>query len=546
MVEGRGSGAEQQNRALDTRHSTLDYSLALLFFALGLMSKPMLVTLPFVLLLLDYWPLRRFELPTLTSQPSIPPRLLWEKSPFLLLTIASCIVTFFAQYKGEAVAPMDMIPIRSRIANALIAYASYLLKMIWPQNLAVFYPHPVDWPAANIVGALLLLICISVVAVCLRRRSPYLLMGWLWYLGTLVPVIGLIQVGSQSMADRYTYVPLIGVFVMIAWGAADLVSRWRHRQPAVALVGGLALAGCVVSTNLQVRYWQDSLTLFRHALEVDPESPLSQRNLGQALSERGEQKDALVHLEKALELKPDFPLAHVNLGNSLNLLGRLDEAIAHYNEAIDLKPGYEMAHYQLANALVVKGRVQEAEIHFQAALQSKPDYAEAHTKLANLLILEGRQDEAMPHYFTAIKSNPDYEEGYYYLATVLARQRKFEEAVAYFQFAIKLKPDNTPVLNDLAWILATTDNSKTRNVPDAIRLAQRACELTHRQNPKYLDTLAVAYSEKRQFADAIAATRQAVTIAESAGQKSLAATIESRLKFYQQGHSYREISNLAP
>jgi tetratricopeptide (TPR) repeat protein len=542
--------------------SSIFYLLALLLFACGLMSKPTLVTLPFVLLLLDYWPLRRLGVGELRVegsasesavhdsnfkvQPSkFVPQLI-EKLPFLALSAASCAVTIIAQSKGGAVVSEDMIPFRWRTLNAIVAYATYLAQTVWPHNLAVFYPHPGVWPVAIVSGSLVLLLGISLLVARAGMRRPYLVVGWLWYLGMLVPVIGLMQVGSQAMADRYTYLPVVGIFIMIVWGVADLRSVWPRAKTALTLAGGLALGACLIATNLQVRYWQDSLTLFQHALKVEPESALAQRNLGQALSQWGRQEEAIVHFQKALELKPDFAMAQVNLGDSLNLLGKLDEAMTHYRQALDLKPEYEAAHYKLANALALKGALADAEVHFQTALRYKPDYAEAHTKLANLLVLQGRAAEAMEHYYDAIKLNPDYQEGFYYLAATLARQKKLESAVTYLRVAIKLKPDDPVSLNDLAWILATADRPRIRDLNEAITLARRACELSRQENPKYLDTLAVAYSETRRFAEAIETTRRAVAAAETTGQKKLAEIIQGRLKFYEQGRTYLESFDKTP
>jgi Flp pilus assembly protein TadD len=429
------------------------YLLTLFTFALGLMAKPMLVTLPFVLLLLDYWPLERFRVEqtggnttatsrALKTQRSSFPLLLWEKTPFFALTAVSGVVTLFAQKSGGALGAMDIYPVKIRIANTLVSYVSYIGKMIWPQNLAVFYPHPGQsltvWQAA-LAG--LLLVVVSVVVIGARRRYPYLLVGWLWYVGTLVPVIGLVQVGMQAMADRYTYVPLIGLFIIIAWGVPDLLAKWRYRRAIITTSVGILISAMTICTWLQVRHWKSSITLFEHALQVTPKNHVAHNNLGNALEQQDRVDEAIRHLSEALELKPDFAGAHNNLGNALAKQGNFNEAVAHFSKAIQLKPDFAGAHLNLGNALEHQDRVDEAIFHFARALQHKPDFAEAYYNMGNALARQGKLNEAVSHFSKALQFKPYFAEAHNNLGTILARQGELNEAIFHFSEALRLKPD---------------------------------------------------------------------------------------------------------
>ena len=457
------------------------YLLTLLTFALGLMAKPMLVTLPFVLLLLDYWPLERFRVEqtgsnttatsrALKTQRSSFPLLLWEKTPFFALTAVSGVVTLFAQKSGGALGAMDIYPVKIRIANTLVSYVSYIGKMIWPQNLAVFYPHPGQsltvWQAAF---AGLLLVVVSVVVIRARRRYPYLLVGWLWYVGTLVPVIGLVQVGMQAMADRYTYVPLIGLFIAIAWGAPDLLAKWRYRRAIITTSVGIVLSAMTICTWLQVQHWKSSITLFEHALQVTSKNHVAHNNLGNTLEQQGKIDEAIHHLSKALELKPDFAGAHNNLGNALAKQGNFNGAVAHFSKAIQLKPDFAGAHLNLGNALEQQDRVGEAIFHFARALQLKPDFAEAYYNMGNVMARQGKFNEAVSHFSKALQFKPYFAEAHNNLGTILARQGKFNEAIFHFSEALRLKPDYLQARTNLDLILQmvgkTIDPPSTSSTP---------------------------------------------------------------------------------
>jgi tetratricopeptide (TPR) repeat protein len=412
-TEGREPGA-QMSPALDPRPPTLDYYLALLFFALGLMSKPMLVTLPFVLLLLDYWPLKRFEPPLLNSdqspagsQCSILLRLGFEKTPFLALSAASSIVTFVAQ--GNAVQPFDRIPMGIRAVNAMVSSVRYLGKTFWPANLAIPYPYPQYWSFELFwLSAALFLAAIGL-AVWLGRRFPFLITGWFWYLGMLIPVIGLVQVGAQSMADRYTYLPLIGVFIVLVWGMGGLFERWRLPAPIIGSLAGLVLAACTARTLDQLRHWQNSETLFRHAAAVTKNNSIAHYNLGEYYAGKGRLDEAIDHYLKAIQIKPGYDDALNDLGIALAKKGDLDEAVARIREAIRYAPDKADAYYNLGNIFVMQHKLDEAVSAYNGALRIKADYPEAHNNLANVLLTQGHRDAATEHYREVLRLKPDHE-----------------------------------------------------------------------------------------------------------------------------------------
>jgi len=358
------------------------YAIALCCFALSLMSKPMLVTLPFLLLLLDYWPLGRLELPALNCRLSSLRSLLIEKWPFFGLTAASCVVTFFAQQHGGSVVTMSAMPVVMRLQNAFVACAAYLGKMLWPAELAVYYPHPKSIVIGAVIVGVILVIGVSAMAMCQARRRPWLAVGWFWYLGTLVPVIGLVQVGMQSMADRYTYAPLIGVFIAITWGIHDAAGKWPCRRVWLGVMAAVVLLGCAIRTAMQAQLWRDSETIFRHTLAIAPDNPVAHQNLGCALGARMEFAEAAGHFERAVELWPRYAEALSNWGFALAMQGKPEAAIERYRAALAIKPGLGKIHYNLGQALAQLGRHEEALAEFRAALQSNPDLPAALNDLA--------------------------------------------------------------------------------------------------------------------------------------------------------------------
>jgi tetratricopeptide (TPR) repeat protein len=444
------------------------YVLTLFSLTLGLMAKPMLVTLPLVLLLLDYWPLDRLELnQSGSASPSKRQgslivaklkaqnfRLLWEKVPLFALAAISSIVTFVVQRSGGSLGGWNLYPLKIRIANALVSYVSYIGKMIWPQNLAVYYPYPGTIPIWQAAGAGLLLGLISMAVLRVARRHPYLAVGWLWYLGTLVPVIGLVQMGAQAMADRYTYVPLIGLFIMLAWGIPHLVMSFRYRRIFLASAAGTVLAASLILTWTQLYHWKNSATLFQQALKVTANNYLAYNNLGNVLDRERKVKQAIAHYVKALQINPNFPSAHNNLGNALAGQGKMDEATAHYVKALQINPNFPKAHYNLGNVLAGQGKMDEAVAHYSKALQLNPDFAGAHNNLANVLEGQGKIKEAVFHFSRALEIKPDFAEVHFNLGNALARQGKLDEAQEHFSRALEHRSEFAEAHNSLGVILA--------------------------------------------------------------------------------------------
>lgn len=532
------------------------YAAALGFMALGLMCKPMLVTLPGVLLLLDYWPLRRAW--------SI--RLLLEKIPFVILSILSSVITFFAQ--GDAVITLVKLTFFMRVTNAAIAYFAYLYKMCWPVHLTIFYPHPVYWPVWLVVVSLGTLAAISLLVLVAYKHRPYLLAGWGWYLGTLVPVIGLVQVGSQAFADRYTYVPLVGIFIMMAWGVPDLLKKARLPELAPA-AAALIVAACVCASGFQLTFWKNSLTLFERALIATPYNPIAELNFGAALSDADRADDAIMHYENALRIDPDhanidlnyglallkkndfngaifrfreaikknphYFKAHANLANTLIRVGKLDEALQEYPGAIRLSPDNSSVHYNYANALLPARKPAEAEHEFRESLRLDITYVEAYDNLALLLVGQGRIDEALDLLAKAVQFGPDHFTAHYNYAAVLTKKGKIPEAIFHYREALRLNPDSVQALNNLASILATNPDPSLRNGQVAVKLAERALEITGRKDAYSWNNAAAAYAECDQFKEAVLAAEQALQLAKQAGQNNFADSIKARLDLYKQG-----------
>ena len=452
------------------------YGWALLFFALGLMCKPMLVTLPCVLLLLDYWPLNRWDGASTLARWA----LLAEKIPFFVLSAAASAVTLFAQGRGGTVASIEDYPWPVRLANALIAYCRYLGKCFVPAKLAVFYPYFATQPPLwETLLAGVLLAGITAAAVVLIRRRPYLLVGWLWFAGTLVPVIGLIQIGGQSMADRYSYVPLIGVFIMAAWAAGDAAAAWPHRLPILGLAAGAIVAGLAVLTSRQLGYWKDGISLFRHAVAVTENNWVAHANLAATLSKSsasgagaefqetmrilsafaetydrkgvelertpGRSLEAIKEFRTAVRILPVLAEPHYNLGTALaKIPGRLPEAIEEFRTAVRLKPGFAEAHYNLGAALAgTPGGQAEAVTEYETVIRLKPDSFDAHFRLGLLLSgIPGRESKSIAEYQAAIRLKPDSYEAHFNLGLVLAGiSGRKAEALGQFEAALQAKPD---------------------------------------------------------------------------------------------------------
>jgi Flp pilus assembly protein TadD len=418
------------------RPGLLRYMTTILLFALGLMAKPMLVTLPFVLLLLDYWPLNRFGPQTAKtsgrqsykSGPAGPKfqnlyRVLFEKIPFFVLCAISSVITFLVQQSGGAVVGITALPLNSRVTNAFLSYAKYIGKMFWPQNLAIFYPFDLArFEFWQILLCILLLLFISIFVIYAGRKRRYLAVGWFWFVITLVPVIGFVQVGNQALADRYTYIPYIGLFIMIAWGLPELLSEWPYRKIAFGISIVVVLTALGISTYRQVGYWKNSFILFSHAIEVTQGNYLAYNNLGNAYCNLGRYREAVEAYRQAIKIKPDYAKAHNNLGNAYWNLGRHQESIEAYKQAVRKEPDYADAQYNLGNAYCNLGRYQEAIEAYQQAIKLKPDNAVAYNNLGFAYGKLGRYDEEIEAFGQAVRIKPDYAVARNNLADALLKQ----------------------------------------------------------------------------------------------------------------------------
>jgi tetratricopeptide (TPR) repeat protein len=462
-VQGPKSNVQSQGTR-NTQHATRFYLLSLFFFALGLMSKPMLVTLPFVLLLLDYWPLGRFPLSSVNAPPSTPARpstllrLVGEKIPFFVLAALSCVVTFLVQQASGAMPALAKSPLDLRLANALVAYARYLGKTFWPSKLAVFYPYSaLNLDSWQVVVAAVLLLTVTVTVVLMGRRRPYLPVGWLWFLGMLVPVIGLVQVGKQSWADRYTYLPHIGLFLIIAWGASALIARWKWPRLIPAVAAGLVLAACGLATSQQLSYWRNTKTLFQHAVAVTSGNFVAYTVVGNALIEEGKLPEAIEECRKALEISPEYPEAHNTLGNILAKQEKYDEAIADYRAAVRADPNYPDAHNGLSSALLKKGAFVEAEAEAREALRLTPMHLPALFSLATALHNQGKLDQAADYYHQILALKPDLYTPRRYLGNIFVAQGKPDQAISEFGMALKIRPQDADTRVVLGVVLLQKD-----------------------------------------------------------------------------------------
>ena len=577
-VESRKGLWGLQTTGAQVRRCAFYYLLSFLFFGLGLMSKPMLVTLPFVLLLLDYWPLDRWrsspeqkaQAPgtTVNSERSRLAKrtalLFSEKLPFIGLSIASCLMTFRAQSQGHAV--VSGIPFEWRSANALVSYVKYLGKAFWPVNLSIFYPYPTStlsvinpWTWKVILCAALL-IAISLVAVLRLKREPWFATGWFWFLGTLVPVIGLVQVGNQAMADRYTYIPFIGVFIMVAWlgerlfrGRVAVTTRptsalkqavgWenesaRKTRAAVAII--MLLLGCSLATRVQVSHWKSNITIFEHALAVTKNNATAHFNLGADYALHRDFERAIPHFHAALEDDPSLSDAHVGLGAILAQQGKVEGAVEHFREGIRSRPWNAVAHNSLGGVLMYQGKKQEALEEYTEAVRLAPNFPNARNNLGLALAAEGKLNEAETQFRAAIRCDPLSDLAHFRLASILNSQAKWEAAIAEYSVVLRLNPTNTPALNNLAWLRATAPDIRYRDGLEAVKLAQKACSLTDYRNPQLIGTLAAAYAEAGRFDDAINSAVRAAELAVIIGNESIAARNKEFLELYRAGKPYHE------
>ena len=453
-----------KSKTIHPRRANLNYWLTLVFFALGLMSKPMVVTLPFVLLLLDYWPLGRIynlrfaidepkdlKVLPLTKTSGAPHTLsanrksqivlrdlIWEKAPFFLMSAAGCVITFLAQQSKGAV--IDYLPFINRLENAVLAYGRYLGKFLCPINLAILYPHPVSWPLVKIFAATMLLLSLTAAVFVIRRSRPYCVVGWLWFIGTLVPVIGLVQVGSQSMADRYMYLPCIGLNIILAWGVCDLVQRLHGRQTALVAATMAVIVSCAALTRHQINFWKDSGTVFGHAVAVTENNYQARKALGDFYWSQGRLNEALDLYRQAIQMYPRFEGAHLNLGAVLNETGHAEQAVDEFKQAINLKPD-DPAAYNDLGAVLGQGHLDESIRLFQKAIQLDPNYADAHKNLGQAMDQLGRTEEAIVQYQKAIRLKPN-SDAHYLLGIDLEKLGRKNEAIAQFTETLRFQSNN--------------------------------------------------------------------------------------------------------
>ena len=441
-----------------TRHpGLLRYSLVFLLFVLALMAKSMAVTLPLVFLLMDLWPLSRFQsekwgiLGDSQSQTPVSTRyqqasawrLVGEKVLFFAVLGAVLVVTIMAVHRGQAADLSNLRITKEYIASALVAYVSYIGKMFWPQNLAAPAPWSDTAPWWQALGAGSVLLLVSIFAIHRVRQRPYLLSGWLWYLVTLVPVIGLIQGGPHAMGDRYTYLPLIGLFIVIAWGIPDIQNRWCRQRIILATGASMVIAGCMVVSWLQLRHWENSMVLYTHAIQVTTNNAIAHNNLGNVLRRKGKLEEAVPHYAAAVRIDPNYATAHTNLASTLRQLGNLEEAIEHYNAALRIKPNSARARRGLRNVLQKQGTVGEVSGHTsKGGLSKKREPAATLTKMGDALMKKGRLALAMRHYTEALRRNPNYAKAHIALAAALVNQRKLKEAIEHYDKALNIDPDD--------------------------------------------------------------------------------------------------------
>ncbi|MGP8200848.1 MAG: tetratricopeptide repeat protein [Limisphaerales bacterium] len=575
------------------------YLMVVIAFVPALLSKPTVVTLPFVLLLLDYWPLRRFEQSRNFSG------LVLEKIPLLALAAAACAMTVLGAEKE--VAGYANVSTLSRVGNGLVSYVVYLRQMVWPEGLAVFYPRPEKgYPVWTMSLSFLLLALITAGVLAFRRKRGWLLTGWLWYLGMLTPMIGIVQGGAFAHADRMTYLPQIGINVGLTWLAAEWAAKRHLRCMTVWGLMITVLGVLMVCAWKQTVHWQDSEALWTHtlacttgnhvahynlgddlvqqgrldeaisqyqeALQIKPDHAEALNNLANALLAMGKPDEAILQYQKALQIKPDYASAHYNLAIVLQQKGRMDEAIIQYQNAVRFKPDNVQAQYSLATALRQQGRVDEAKVHYQKvlqidpgfeeglynlgndlrqkgrvdeaitqyqeALQINPGYADAHVNLGSALLQTGRLDEAIAHLQKALQINPGSGKAHNNLGNALLQKGNAAEAIAHFQQAMQLEPADPWVKNNLAWLLATSAEAPLRNGAKAVELAAQANGLAGGENPIILHTLAAALAEAGRFSEAAETAQRALDLAESQSDIRLAGQLQPEIKLYQAGRPF--------
>jgi tetratricopeptide (TPR) repeat protein len=481
------------------------FTLSLVTFALGLMAKPMLVTLPCVLLLLDFWPLQRFQISNFKFQTLA--KLFAEKVPFFLISAASCAITFLAQSQrgSDAVVSLETVPLHYRLKSVPLAYVEYLEKIFWPSKLAIFYPLHEKIPAATVALSVALLVLISLAALWLYRTRPYLFTGWFWFLGTLVPVIGLVQVGGAALADRYSYLPSVGIFIAVTFAACDLAAHFKISKKILAGTAIFILVACVATMENQLQHWRNSVTLFQHALAVTADNDVARDNLGVALEQQGRLAEAAEQYRAAAKLEPDRYQGHHNLANALDRLGHPAEALAEHREAVRLGPDVQFLHHVLGLSLVTAGQDDEALKEFSKAAQLDAHYPWPHVEIAKIYLRQNRDPNALDELRTALR----------------------------------IDPDDISILTFTAQVLAASENPAARDGQAAFALAAKANALANGRQPNVLDVLGMACAELGKFDDAQMAAQTALDTASALNPKNVA-PIQQRLQLYKNHQPWRE------
>jgi tetratricopeptide (TPR) repeat protein len=495
----------------------LFYGLTLLFFVFGLMSKSMMVTFPFLLLLLDFWPLRRIS--DLRSPISDLKHLLVEKAPFFLLAALVSVATYSA-VKAVGGQYILHFPWSMRVETAVMGYGRYLELMFWPAKLSAIYPYPDFWPTGQLLCATVLFFGMSVLTLgCLHQR-PYLLVGWLWYLGMLVPVIGLIPIGGESICTRFTYIPMMGALVLLVWGVDDLSKRWRQRSAVFAAVVVLAVMACAIRTRAEIVYWKDSVTLYNRAIAVTTNNFMAHYCLAEVLSST-KPDEALAEYQKSVAIYPGYAMAQVGLAHLLNNDGRVSEAITHLEKAIKLEPQNVWAQNGLGELLFQTDRVGEAMPHLLKAIEIYPQVPRFKDVLGAALFSSDHVTDAITNFLATARSDPaDF---------------------GHFLDAMQFDTNRVDLINNVAWAFATNPDSKLRNGKYAVRLAKRACEITRYQVTVCVGTLAAAYAEDSHFDQAIVTAQLECSLATSANDQELLKKNEELLRLFQSHKPYHEL-----
>ncbi len=511
------------------RRSAWSYALLVSAFACGLLAKPMIVTLPCVLLLLDAWPLGRPK--TEGWRP------LWiEKLPLFALSGLSSALTVWSQGKDEAISSLELLPLGARLANVPLALGGYLQKTVWPRDLACYYPHPAlverdtfsPWNASTLAWAAGLVVLTLVVALQARRR-PYLPVGWLWFLGTLLPVIGIVQVGTQSFADRYSYVPSIGLALAFSWFLFESVSN----RPVRTALGLACLIPLAWVTSRQIRVWRSSIDLYEHAIAVTEGNTVALTNLGEELRSRGREREAVELFRKALAADRFHFLACANLGRSYLSLGDLDSAETYYRRSLAIRPEDALSQHGLGVVYLRKKELQRAMGSFLKALELDPGLPETHFNLGVVFQERREFDRALESFRRTVQLRPDMASAHTGLAYAAERVGDFPSALRHHRRALELEPRATRSARLLAWILATHPDATYRNGAEAVRLAQKAARATGYSNPVHLAVLAAALAESGDFEQAVERQRQALELSRNPELD------RARLEAYKAGRPWR-------